>query len=347
MATMNIFDQDAFSMLSLTGALNFQEFQPSFIRSLGLFTPRRVRTEAIAIEEKDGVLNVIQTSKRGEALDQRETQKRRIRDFRTPRIAKGDSIRASELANIRAFGSETELMQVQAEVADRLNGPSGLMREVEMTWESMQLGAVQGIVTDADGSTVIYNWFTEFGVTQATEIDFDLDNATPDSGAVRKVCNQVVRAMMKAAQGAWVPGRTSVMAICGDNFWDELTAHTEIRETYLNTQGAADLRNDVGMPYESFRYGGITWVNYRGSDDGTKIAISTDQAKFFPIGAPGAFQQAYSPGEFFDVVNMPGQDVYALMVPDRDRNAFVDIEVYSYPLPICTRPKMLQRARRT
>lgn len=347
MATMDIFKQDAFSMLSLTDALNKQEFQPSFIRSLNLFVPRRVRTEAIAIEEKDGVLNVIQTSKRGEPLAQRETQKRRIRDFRTPRIAKGDSLRASELANIRAFGSETELMQVQAELADRLNGPSGLMREVELTWENLQLGAVQGIVLDADGSTVIYNWFTEFGVTQPTEIDFDLDNASPVSGALRKKCNALVRAVMRAAQGAWVSGRTSITAICGDNFWDDLVTHPEVRETYLNQQEAGDLRNTVGNAFESFRYGGILWTNYRGTDDNSKVAVGTDKAKFFPVGAPGAFQQAYSPGEFFDTINMPGQDVYAMVVPDRDRNAFVDIEVYSYPLPICTRPLMLRSGKRT
>jgi hypothetical protein len=66
----------------------------------------------------------------------------------------------------------------------------------------MRLGAVQGIVLDANGSTVIRNWHTEFGISQATEIDFDLDNASPASGAVRKKCNDVMRAMKRAAEGA-------------------------------------------------------------------------------------------------------------------------------------------------
>ena len=164
MATMDIFKQDAFGMISLTDALNKQEFQPSYFRNKGLFVPKPVRTETVAIEEKNGVLSVIQTSARGAPLDQKTGQKRKIRDFRTVRIAKGDRINASEIAGIRAFGSETELMQVQAEVADRFNGPSGLMRDVELTWEFQMLGAIQGIVYDADGSSVIYNWFNEFGV---------------------------------------------------------------------------------------------------------------------------------------------------------------------------------------
>lgn len=347
MATMDIFNNDAFSMVSLTDALNKQDFQPSLLRSMNLFTPRRVRTETIAIEERDGVLSVIATSERGAPLEQRTTQKRKVRDFRTPRIAKGDRITASELANIRAFGSETELAQVQAEVADRLNGPAGIMREIELTWEHMLLGAVQGVVYDSDNTTVIYDWFSEFGVSQDTEIDFDLDNASPASGAVRKKCNQVIRQMMKASKGAWIPGRTQVGALVGDAFWDDLTAHAEVRETYTGTQQASDLRNDVGTAYESFRYGGITWINYRGTDDGTSVAIGTDKAKFFPMNTPGAFITAYSPGEWFDVINMPGQDVYSLIVPDLARNAFVDVEAYSYMLPVCTRPGMLQQGRRT
>src|SRR5690606_9048740 len=134
-------------------------------------------------------------------LEQRGTGRRRVRDFRTPRIAKGDRLHASELANIRAFGSETELMQVQAEVADRLNGPAGLMREIELTWEHMLLGAVQGVVYDANNTDVIYNWHTEFGTTQAPEVNFSLPTAA--DGDVRKKCNEVVRAMMKASKGAW------------------------------------------------------------------------------------------------------------------------------------------------
>lgn len=344
MAALDIFRSDAFSMVSLTTAVNNVPFQPRRLSQLNLFNPRPVRTTTVAVEEMSGVLSLIQTTPRGAPLDQRNTEKRKIRDFRTVRIAKMDHLTADEIQNIRAFGSETELMQVQDEVARRLNGPTGLLRQIELTWENMMLGAVQGVVTDADGST-IYDWFSEFSITQATEIDFDLDNASPASGAVRKNCSKVVRQMMQAAAGAWIPGQTMVHALCGDAFWDDLTAHTEVRQTYLNTMEARDLRN--GIAYESFAYGGVIWENYRGTDDGSTVAIGTDKAKFFPVNAPGVFEMAYAPAETFDYVNTPGQPVYAMAIPDDKRNAFVDLEVYSYPLPICTRPGMLQRAKRT
>jgi hypothetical protein len=342
---MDIFNAPHFSMLELTAAVEQVPHQPSLLGTLNLFAVDRVRTETVAVEERSGVLNLIQTSPRGAPLDERTTEKRKIRDFRTVRIAKGDTVNASEIQNIRSFGSSTELMQVQDEIMRRLGGPTGLLREVELTWENMRLGAVQGIVTDADGSE-LFNWFTEMGVSQAAELDFDLDNAAPASGAVRVMCNKVVRQMQRAAAGAWVPGQTGIMGLCGDAFWDDLTAHSEVRSTYLNTQEAADLRNN-NLPFESFRYGGIQWVNYRGMDDGSAVSIHTDKAKFFPVNAPGAFRVAFSPAETFEYVNTPGLDVYAMIVRDLHRNMWARPEVYSYPLFMCTRPAMLQRAKRT
>lgn len=343
MATLDIFNNDAFSLQSMLEAIESIDFQPQRLGQMGIFTPNPVRTQLVSIEQRDGVLGLIQTSLRGEALEQRLNEKRNIRDFRTVRIAKGDRINASELADIRAFGTETELMQVQAEVARRLAGPVGIQSEIEMTMENMRLGAIQGIVKDADGST-IRDWFTEFGVSAATEIDFDLDNASPASGAVRKKCSQVVRAMMKAAKGVWRPG-TQVYALCGDAFWDDLTAHDEVRTTYLNTQEASTLRD--GLAYEKFNYGGITFENYRGTDDGTTVGIATDKCKFFPVNAPGAFLEVMSPGEQFSHLGQLGKEMYPIIVPDRDRDMYVDIEGYAYPLHVCTRPLMLQSGRRT
>jgi hypothetical protein len=343
MATLDVFKQDAFKLTSMLQAIREVDYRPMRLGELGIFTPNPVRTETVAIEKIGETLALIKTSQRGEPPDKRSTEKRTIRDFRTLRITKDDRVMASELANIRAFGTESEMMQVQAEIARRLSGPGGLESQVELTLENMRLGAVQGIVTDADGST-LYNWFTEFGVSQPGEIDFDLDNASPASGAVRKKCNEVVRAMMKAAKGVWVPG-TQVHALCGDAFWDDLTAHSEVRQTYLNTQQAADLRN--GNAYETFAYGGIVWENYRGTDDGSTVAINTDKAKFFPVNAPGAFLEVFSPGERFEHIGQLGERIYPMIVPDRDRDMYADIEVYSYPLHICTRPLMLQRAKRT
>lgn len=344
MLTMDVFNGDAFSAVDMVEALELVPYKPNLLATLGIFQDRPVSTETIAIEQREQTLALIQTSPRGAPLDQRAKEGRNIRDFRTVRIAKGDTLTASELQNIRAFGTVSELQALQNEITRR----ELLLRDdAELTHENMRLGAIQGIVTDADG-TVIRNWYDEWAIAQAAEIDFDLDAVSPASGAVKLKCNQVLRAMRRAAKGTWVQGRTYCMALCGDTFYDQLTAHSEVRATYLNQQEASSLRADYANVFEVFNYGGIRFANYQGTDDDSAtVGIPATKAKFFPVQSNGAFLRALSPGESFDFVNTPGREFYPLVVPDRDRNQFAEIEIYSYPLYVCTRPGMLQRAKNT
>lgn len=343
MAHMDVFNSDAFRMGSMTAALNKREHQPQLLGSLNLFTANPVRTSFVSIEERDGGLALIPTSPRGAPPEERDDDKRKVHRIDIPRLAKHDRITADEIQDIRAFGSESELQQVQTEVARRMNGPTGLMRDVEMTWENMRLGAIQGQVLDADGSTIV-DWYNVFGVSANTEIAFDLDNAA--DGDIKQATNQVIRQMQRNAKGAWTP-QTEVVALCGDTFYDKLTQHSEVRDTFKNLSAGQSerLRNQVGMAFDAIRYGGITWINYRGTDDGSTIAVGDTKAKFFPMNAPGVFQVAFAPAESFDYVNTPGQPVYAMVMPDEKRNAHVDLEVFSYPLFTCTRPTMLQSGR--
>ena len=127
-------------------------------------------------------------------------------------------------------------------------------------------------------------------------------------------------------------------ALAGDEFWDRFTTSKEVERTYLNQVAAAELRQ--GNAFGTFDFGNITWVNYRGTDD-EDVGVAPSKVKFFPVGAKGVFQRALSPGESFDWVNTKGQESYGLIVPDRDRNQYVDVEMYSYPLYMCTQPEVL------
>lgn len=346
MPTMDIFSSDAFSTVSLTTAINQLDYKPQLLGRMNLFTPKPVRTPVVAVEMRDQTLSLIQTSPRGAPLDEQANLKRTVRDFRTVRIAKGDTISADEVQSIRAFGSETELQTVIAEVAER---QARLIDDVELTWEHMRLGAALGVLVDADGST-LYNWFTEFGVGQAVEIDFDLDAATPKAGALLEKCDQVVTQMRQAAKGAWVAG-TRCVGLCGHTFWRQLIAHAniqklwELQTLYGDQTGISSL---LGLPGNNLlEFGGITFMRYWGTDDDSTVAVPATECKFFPMGARDAFEIAYAPMESFAFANTRGLPLYSMIVRDRDRDMWARPEVYSYPLPICTRPAMLQRARNT
>ncbi|MBU6246462.1 MAG: major capsid protein [Xanthomonadaceae bacterium] len=340
MVAMNVFDQDPFTTISLTTAVEKAPYVPNFLDSLKLFEPEPQLTEAVAVEERDGVLSLIPISPLGAPPTPRATELRKLRYFNTVRLATEATIRAVEVRGIRDFGRESALMQVQKELARRLSGPTGAVTLQDYTMEYHRLGAIQGVLLDAGGST-IRNWFTEFGISAPSAIAFALTTTNAGAGSLRPLCNQVTRTMWRAAKGAFLP-TTKIHALCGDEFWDNLTNHIDVRDTYLNWSAAVELRQ--GNAWETYPYGGIHWTNYRGSDDGSTIAVPTNSAYFFPQGAPGVFKVAYSPAEGFPWVSQPGKKRYIIPVKDRDRGAWFKSEVYSYNLHICTRPEVLQNA---
>lgn len=340
MITMDVFKQDAFSVQNLSAAVDKVGFEPGFLGSIpGLFDPVPVRSEDVWIEGRGSEPALIQTSPRGAPPARKSDGLRDARAFKTRRLALASTIRAAELLGIRAFGSESELKAVATEVARR---QFLLKRDHNVTIENLKLGCVQGVVKDADGST-IYDWASEFSQSIPAEVDFDLDNASPAAGAVRKKCNAVIRSITKNLKLANSPN-VSIMAICGSNFFDDLTTHPEVERTFLNWAAATDLRSSTA--WKPFRFGDIDWVEYRGTDDGTTVAVNTDKARFFPVGA-GIFKWVMAPGEGFEHIGTVGQEFYSNMVLDQARNQWADVEVYSYPLPVCTMPGALYQGKRT
>jgi len=334
MASMNVFNNSAFSMTSLTGVSNKMDFKPQLLGELGLFEPMPVRTRTIFVDRRDGVLTLIPTSPVGASTSELKEDDRDAVPLKTVRLAKGFTLYAEEIQNIRAFGSETELEQVQAEFLRRF---ARVRNDVELTQEYHRLGALQGKLLDADGSSVIYNYFDQFGEAETTAINFLLTTAGTD---VREICNGVVRAMARSAKGAFTTA-TTVHALVGDTFYDLLIKHPKVRDTFLGYAAAGDLRQ--GNAFQAFTFGGITFHNYRGTDDNSAVAIADTEAKFFPIDAEGVFKHAMAPAEFGPFVNTLGVDTYGLNIPDRERQAFTRGEIYSYPLFLCCAPRVLRR----
>jgi hypothetical protein len=337
---LNIFRGDAFSEITLTSQVERLPHVPTVLGDRNIFTDNPIRTTALAVEERDGVLIVVPMSQRGEPTNsERTTERRKMRYFDVPRIFKGDTIHSHELQNIREFGTESVLMQLQTEVARRLSGPTGILTHLDYTEEYHRLAAVQGKLLDADGS-VWYDWFDEFEFAAAAEVAFNL--AANVEYSIRPICNGIVRSMARSAKGAFTT-QTSVTALCGDNFYDKFTTHVDVEKTYKNWSDAVELRE--GGAFKAFRYAGIDWVNYRGSDDNSSIAIDVDKVKFFPENAPGIFERALAPGESFDWINTPGKERYVQPIFDKDRNSWWRMEAYAYPLHICKRPETLRTGK--
>lgn len=336
--SMDAFNNRAFSMVSLTAAVDKVDYVPNLLGSLNIFEPEPVYTRTVAVERKAQGLALIPTSPLGAPPRETNRDGRTIQDLRTTRLVDSFTMYAYEIEGIRAFGTESEFESLQTEYANRMAKVRGNM---ELTHEFHRLGALQGKLLDADGVTVIYDYFAQFGIAEPAAVSFELDVATT---VVRDVCQQIIRGMARSSGGAFTPA-TQVHAIAGDDFYDALIRHPSVVETYKNWQAAEALRERTA--FESFYFGGITFHNYRGTDDNSTVAVPTNQAKFFPVGAKDVFKKAMAPAEFGPYVNTRGQDTYAINIVDKDRQAWTKGELYSYPLYLCTLPEVLRKATLT
>lgn len=123
MPTLDIFGNSAFSLTSLTDAINKIPFVPGRLGQLGIFDESGVSTTSVMIEEREGSLTLIETSQRGAPAQQNQNNKRKARSLVVPHIALEDTILADEVQNVRAFGSESQLDGVQNVVNSRLRIP--------------------------------------------------------------------------------------------------------------------------------------------------------------------------------------------------------------------------------
>ncbi|WP_375685874.1 major capsid protein, partial [Bartonella sp. TT110JLCBS] len=164
----------AFSSITMMKAIENYEFQPGLVSSLNLFEEVETSTTVVGIERRDNTFSLIQTSERGAPLAEGDREGRNLRFFKTTRIAKSDTVKSEEIQNRREFGTEDQLETAMKYIARK---QKKLISEIELTWENMQLGAVQGVVLDADGS-VIVDWYKEWEIAPPKPIDFKLNNET-------------------------------------------------------------------------------------------------------------------------------------------------------------------------
>lgn len=338
---LHVFKNSAFHIIPLTDALNNLKFVPSRLAQMGLFSASGISATSAAIEQRNGILKLIPPTQRGAPGTTMGDGDRSMLDIRVPHFEVNDAIMAEAVQGVRAFGSENELMPFMQLVADRGQMVS---QSFDLTEEHARMGAIKGLITYADNSTL--DLYSVFNVSQESEVDFDLDNANPADGALRLVCSNIIRKLQGILDGI---NFTGVHCFCGDTFFDQLLAHPEVRETYKGWSDAKILRESYIGPnrpsWGIFEFGGIVFENYRGSYSGTPF-IHTDKAQLFPLGVPGLFRTYWAPADYIETVNTIGKRLYGKMY-EMPNGKGMHFDMQTNALSICTRPRVLIPAKRT
>jgi hypothetical protein len=336
MPSLDIFNTDAFSVSSLTAALNKPtegQAVPSVIDALFLPGERGISTTTAWVERRGDTLALVPAAERGAPGDTVSSARRDAVPFNAIHLPTVGGINADQVQNVRAFGSESEQQVVERLVQDELER---MRRNLAATITYHRMGAIKGQVLDANGSSVLLDIFTAFGVSQQT-MSMELDQSGTD---VRAMILKAKRLSEKAIAGSAVVD--GYVALCGESFFDLFIDHETTKAAFDRWMDGEMLRND---PRSGFSFGGVVWRELYGRV-GAVDFVGENDAYLIPLGVPDLFITRWAPADYMESVNTLGIPYYAKQELRRMGKG-VDMEAQSNPINLCTRPRAVIKLTHT
>lgn len=298
MATLDIFNDDAFRVSALTQAIIDIPRVPTQIGDEGLFAESGISKTLMMIERIGSGFKLVPAAKRGGVGATVNREKRKLIPIEAIHLPQTDTIMADEVQGVRAFGSETEVMGVQELVNASLTKMKG---NLDLTLEYHRIGAIKGLVLDADGAEVIYDLYDMFGM-ERTKMSFGLDNGSTD---LKQKTVELKRAVQRAMGGR---SHRGVRVKASEAWMDAYTGHSNMKKAWELWQSGQFNREDQSEGI--FVFAGVEYQVYSGGV-GSKDFIEPGKAYAYPKGVPGMFQTVYVPGDYMDTVNRKGVPYYA------------------------------------
>jgi hypothetical protein len=320
---MDIFNNDAFSVLSLTKAIENVPHQPMRVGQLGIFTEEGIPNTSVSLESIGSTISLVPSASRGSPGKPMTNDKRTLRSMNVIHLPQRASIVADEVQNLRAFGSESEVETAQNLMNRKL---TKMRRDLDTTIEYQRMGAIKGQILDADGTTVLEDMFDAFGVAQTSH---NLVLGT----AGTKVAIKLIEAKRKMEAQLGGLMYTDLRVLCSASFFDALVAHPAVEKAYDRWMNGEFLRTDNRG---GFFFAGIFFEEYRGTIGGNDF-IEAGAAYMIPTGVADLFTTYYAPADYMETVNTNGLAYYAKQEA-MPFNKGVMVEAQSNPLSICTRP---------
>jgi hypothetical protein len=116
MPTLDIFNNDAFSLVNMTKAINDAPYQPGRIGDLGWFSEEGINTTVLSIEQEGTSLSLVPAGTRGQSGQIVTSDKRKLIPISTVHLPQQDTILADVVYGVRAFGTESEVQAMQGVV---------------------------------------------------------------------------------------------------------------------------------------------------------------------------------------------------------------------------------------
>lgn len=319
MSVWNVFDPDAFSLQSLTAAINHEDlYTPTLLADLKLFQEEGTPNLTMLTEEINKVIGLVAVRARNAPGQVVTVEKPKVYPWTIPHLPERASILADSVQGVREFGSEGTARTIQGQRDKHL---AKMRRQIDYTIEYHRLLSLQGTYIDAAGNS--NSLFTIYGTTQQT-IDFALNSS---GTKVKGKCLDTQVAVEDQLGG--VPYQR-LHVLCGQTFWKDLINHPEVEKYLLNTPFARELTQGL---LGSFDFGDLRFQRYRGN---STVAISAKHAYAFPVGVPDMFLTRFAPAPYNETVNTMGLPYYAKS-KEMEFGIGLDIQAQSNPINLNTR----------
>ena len=334
MPSLDIFNDDAFSIHSLTKAINTiteGQMVPTLLDPL--FSEEGVSTTTISIEMENGELSLVADRSRGSGGQVVVGDKRSLIPFNSLHLPVRATVLADEVQNVRSFGAESELQTVASVVNKRL---IKMRNKIDATMAYHRIGAVTGMILDADGQRVLLNLFDKFNLEQQ---DVGMALGTEATDVLKKIRDAQRKSEDNLAGSTMITGW---LGICGRGFWDAFVGHKSVKTAFDRWNDGQFLREDFR---KGFTFGEVVWKEYYGKVGGVSF-IDADTAYLIPITTESIFSTTISPADYMETVNTIGLPYYAAQ-KIMDFNKGIQLEAQSNPLTICTRPRAVIKLKKT
>jgi hypothetical protein len=323
--TLDVFQADAFSLASLAHTMTELQHVPTALGDMGLFEYQGISTTTVQLEidDKDAI-TLVPSKPYGAPATPIVAGKRRVKNFNVVHLPQQATLQAAEVQGLRAFG-KTSVEETAMNVLKKKLWIG--KRKIDLTMEWQRMGAIKGIVYDADGTTELLNLWDEFSIAQQT-LDMALDNDST------KVLGKILTAKRMSEDELDGVTSTGYVALCSDTFFDAFSQHPAVEETYRYQQGV-QLRSDKR---KGFVFGDdVNWVNYRGKVGATQF-VEANTAYLVPLGVPDMFTGDFGPMDHLDFVNTMGLPYYASQ-ERLPHGKGLDVQMQSNPLHLNKRPR--------
>lgn len=315
-----------FQLSTLTASINEAQSAPTLLASLGLFQEQGITTTTFQVEYDGEVLSLVDAAERGESVQGAKKANRKLVTFSTVHLPAPFSIKADEITNVRAFGTQSETQAVSQVVNQKLETQRN---RLVATRELMRAGAITGKVMAANGD-VLHNIYTAFGIAEP--------NATTFVPADKKAKSMLSAAKTAAKKKLGQAVVNRWLLVCGPTFFDKFSEAPDVTAYLQNRNGNSN--DNVEDMTDGLSFHGVTAFAYDASvvnEDGDEVKFIGDKNAYLVPVVPGLFIGRNAPADYTDTVGTVGLPFYA-HVEAMGMKKGVRGEAQSNPFYLCTRP---------